>query len=703
MTTEKTGSLKSSVGWMFIGQCSGYVLRVVYFVLIARALGVVDYGAVAAAFAFVSLGAQYSRLGSGMVMLRYVSAERPKFSVYWGNVLLTTLIGSGIITVAFTLLAPHIIDHRSAVLVAFTAAASCVFEQITISTTQVFQAFQRMGVCAGMNLSTSLFRTIAAGGLLLTVHHATAMQWVTVSMIVSALASVMGMVLVTKNFGLPKFDMGIFRSRAVEGLEYSFAASTNSVYDDVDKTMLSHYGMTGAVGIYAMAYRVIEMATMPITSIQLAVEPRQFALGAEGIEESAALGKRLMSKSVLLSLATAVILFVTAPILPLLVGKNFGESVSALRWLCLIPLFRSIHHLTGSVLTCSGRVRVRNANQLAVALLNFLLNLWMIPHFGWRGAAWASLISDASLGLMNWLVLSHVLRKRRQERQKDLPPLSGNAPLISVIIPYYKQERYLRDTVESVKAAHYSNLEVIVIDDGSPIAATRVLTGLDGVRIIRTENRGVSAARNFGVRQSTGEYIIFLDADDLLEADAVNSHLAALQSVPGAAMSFGAVRIIDEHGNTLRAAHVCRPRPNYVRSMLVSNPVATPGAAMISRAAFDRAGTFDERFSKAEDYLLFLRIIIHEKIVRHARCIVSYRFHEDGVSVNKPAMLAGTLAALDLVEKELDPKDQRYLQHARRRWRHAYEEKTGLHYMLKELYFKAHAMLTVRPSAYFGH
>ena len=112
---------------------------------------------------------------------------------------------------------------------------------------------------------------------------------------------------------------------------------------------------------------------------------------------------------------------------------------------------------------------------------------------------------------------------------------------------------------------------------------------------------------------------------------------------------------------------------------------------------------FRSRFSKAEDYLLFLRIVIQEKIVRHARCIVSYRYHEQGVSLNKPAMLAGTLSVLDLIEKELDPKDQRYLQHARRRWRHVYQEKTGLRYMLKELYFKLHAMLTVPPSAYFSH
>ena len=416
MSSGSNDSLRRSVGWMFVGQGSGYVLRVIYFVLIARALGVMEYGVVAAAFALVTLAAQYSRMGSGMVLLRYVSADRSTFSVYWGNVLLTTVAVSGIITLGLRLIAPHVLDARSANLVIFTAVATCIFEQLTISSTQVFQAFQRMRFTALLNLLTSLLRTLAAGALLLFVHHATALEWVVLSMIVSGLAAVIGITAVSVSFGLPKLDFHLFRSRAGEGVEYAFAGSTNSAYDDLDKTMLSYYGMTAAIGIYAMAYRIIEMATMPITSIQLAAEPRLFALGAERIQESAALGKRLLSRSLLVSLATAVLLFVSAPLLPILVGHSFQEGVSALRWLCLIPVFRSVHHITGDVLTCAGRQRSRTINQIIAALLNFLTNLWLIPRFGWLGAAWASLFTDATLGVLNWAVLRRAVKGDKANR-----------------------------------------------------------------------------------------------------------------------------------------------------------------------------------------------------------------------------------------------------------------------------------------------
>jgi O-antigen/teichoic acid export membrane protein len=79
--------------------------------------------------------------------------------------------------------------------------------------------------------------------------------------------------------------------------------------------------------------------------------------------------------------------------------------VSALRWLAIIPVFRSIHQMSGIVLTSCGRQTVRTASQLTAAGLNFGLNLWLIPRFGWHGAAWASIATDGALALMNWSIL----------------------------------------------------------------------------------------------------------------------------------------------------------------------------------------------------------------------------------------------------------------------------------------------------------
>ena len=404
-------SLKRNVGWMFVGQGVGYALRAGYFVLMARLLGVVQYGIVVGAFALVNLAANYSRLGSGTVMLRYVSADTKRFALYWGHVLLVLMIGGSLVVLLLKVIAPYALVRSSSQIVVVLAVGMCVFEQLTISSTQVFQAFQQMRITAFLNLLTSLIRFLAAGAMLMLIRHATAIQWAWASMIASSIAALIAVGFVTVRFGWPKFMPGLIKTRGIEGIEYAFSDSTTNAYDDLDKAMLGHYGMNAANGIYTMAYRIIEMATMPIVSLKMAAEPRLFELNERGTIHATNLGNRLLKRAVVLGLGVSAILFLFAPLVPLLVGKSFAEGVLALRWLCLIPVFRSVHYITGITLTGIGLQRYRTITQVVAVLMNIGLNLWLIPRFSWHGAAWSSLATDASLGLMNWTVLRRVIRK----------------------------------------------------------------------------------------------------------------------------------------------------------------------------------------------------------------------------------------------------------------------------------------------------
>jgi glycosyltransferase involved in cell wall biosynthesis len=96
-------------------------------------------------------------------------------------------------------------------------------------------------------------------------------------------------------------------------------------------------------------------------------------------------------------------------------------------------------------------------------------------------------------------------------------------PLVSVIIPYYKQERFVAETVRSAQQQTYPNFEIIVVDDGSPVPASSVLPESSDVLVLRTDHRGFPAAtRNFGFKQSSGEYLVFLDSDDRLSPGALD-------------------------------------------------------------------------------------------------------------------------------------------------------------------------------------
>ena len=104
-----------------------------------------------------------------------------------------------------------------------------------------------------------------------------------------------------------------------------------------------------------------------------------------------------------------------APLIPHLLGRSFSESVSALRWLCLLPLFRSFQWSAGDALSGAGYQKSRLGNQTFVAVLNFAENLYLIPRYGWLGAAWSSLATDALIGALNWIVL---LRLQARDRKR---------------------------------------------------------------------------------------------------------------------------------------------------------------------------------------------------------------------------------------------------------------------------------------------
>lgn len=420
----RSSSLARNAAWMTAGQTAGYLLQGIYFVVLARLLGAVEYGIFAGAFAFVNLVARYGTLGTGTVFVRYVSVDRSAFALYWGNILLVTTVGGLVMAVILRLVGGHLLNPASAAIVLLAALANCYGTQFTTCAAQVFQATEQMGITALLNLLANLLRTVAAVVLLLLFHRTTAWQWAAVSTGISLVAAAMAVAVILVRFGRPQFSLNLLRRRSLEGAEFAFANSTTSAYNDLDKAMLSHYGMNGANGVYTLAYRAVDIATMPIYSLLAAAMPKFFRKGVDGVPEAAAFARRLWKPSVVFSLLAALGLFVMAPLVPRFAGRSFAEATAALRWLCMIPVFRSVHEITGSALTGAGLQRYRTATQVMAVILNLLLNLWLIPTYSWRGAAWSSLATDAALGGMNWTMLGLLVSRSRRRNSRQLVSFS---------------------------------------------------------------------------------------------------------------------------------------------------------------------------------------------------------------------------------------------------------------------------------------
>jgi O-antigen/teichoic acid export membrane protein len=312
-------------------------------------------------------------------------------------------------------------------LIPWIAVSDALFGKLVQLASRAFQGAGEMRYCAKLASSVYAGRAILAAMLCAYVHRAHAIAdayaWARIYWIAPFVAAVVACWMVTAKLGWPRFERIRLRDLN-EGLSFSFSNSSISAYNDIDKTFLVSLGQTYAAGIYSAAYRVIDAATAPLYGIYTAVTPRLFRAGGHSVSDASAQARRLLLGTVPYGVVVAVGLYIGAGLLPHLFGPSFRGSVTVLRWLCLLPLFRVLHYAWGTTITASASQWNRTAIQLGAAGLNLLLNFLLIPRWSWQGAAVASLITDGSLALSSWVVLRHIQRRERVGVQAGLTAAS---------------------------------------------------------------------------------------------------------------------------------------------------------------------------------------------------------------------------------------------------------------------------------------
>src|SRR5436853_1616118 len=218
--------------------------------------------------------------------------------------------------------------------------------------------------------------------------------------------------------------------------------------------------------------------------------------------------------------------------------------------------------------------------------------------------------------------------------------------LVSVIIPCYNQAHYLNDAIESILAQSCADFEIVVVDDGSADNTAEVAAGYPGVRCIRQDNQGLAAARNTGLRESRGDYLVFLDADDRLLPGALEAGLACLLAHSEYAFVSGHYRYIKEDGSLLNEYPQEKIEEDHYLAFLQGNYVGMHATVMYRRTALEQVGGFNTYLRACEDYDLYLRLSRQFPISRHQAIVAEYRQHGTNMSGNVELMLKKALAVL---------------------------------------------------------
>jgi O-antigen/teichoic acid export membrane protein len=398
--------------WMLLSKLFNVVMQAAYFVLVARLLGKDNYGSFVVVAAGASIIFPFTALGSEHVLVQDVSTNKASFNNHWGNSLLLAIVNGALLTIILLLIAPIIFPKdiaRSTELLILVSDLICL--SLLDLASKAFMATDMVKKTAQLGILSTCGKLLAALSLSVFFSQPDLVIWSYLYFASSIITAVIAIVAVNKMIGLPKLAIAELKSNIKQGFYFAISASATNINANLDKSMLGKLATVGAAGIYGSAYRFIDVGNVPLLAIFGATYTRFFQHGVTGIKGSLGFAKRLLPILGGYAIASLIGFWFLAPFIPIILGEEYREAIGALLWLSPLPAIAAIQYLAADTLTGSGNQKARSLVQVVAAIINVVLNILWIPQFTWRGAAWATLVSDSFKLVCLWLIVFWLSRK----------------------------------------------------------------------------------------------------------------------------------------------------------------------------------------------------------------------------------------------------------------------------------------------------
>lgn len=222
-------------------------------------------------------------------------------------------------------------------------------------------------------------------------------------------------------------------------------------------------------------------------------------------------------------------------------------------------------------------------------------------------------------------------------------------PKVTVIIATYNAIAYLPNTVDSVIQQTFTDFEVLIVDDGSTDETVEWVSKLvdPRVRLISQANQGVAVARNQGIANAQGEYVAFLDADDLWEPTKLEKQVKCLEENPQVGLVNTSIVNIDEQGKPLGAVNAPDVEGNVLNYIVEENLILCGSAPMVRSSCLEAVQGFDQKLMSAEDWDLWIRLAARYDFAVIKEPLVLYRQHLNSKSNNIERHLKHRLKVID--------------------------------------------------------
>lgn len=233
-------------------------------------------------------------------------------------------------------------------------------------------------------------------------------------------------------------------------------------------------------------------------------------------------------------------------------------------------------------------------------------------------------------------------------------------PVISVIVPAYNAEATILETIRSIQNQTFTDFELIVINDGSTDGTLALLEQVQDarLRVFSYPNGGLPVARNRGIQRATGEFISFIDADDLWTADKLERQLQALRQHPEAGVAYSWTAFIDGQSQFLYAREPLAFAGNVYPQLLIDNFISNGSNILLRRQLIEAIGDFDPTLKSGEDWDFYIRLASKTQFAVVPQYQILYRKSSASMSSKVGVMEANILTVIDRAFQKAPPELQ---------------------------------------------
>lgn len=406
------GSLVSGTGWLLGNQALALALQTASFLLLAQALGVTEFGRLAAITALITIATPIATWGYEGILFRRAAREPEVIPQALGQAVVAALLVGTATAIGLTILSSVLLPVAlPPSVIAALCVAELVFGRISFLFGVAFRVIERYLATLVCTLLAQMLRLLAALALYYSGPAASAATWAMFTLILSLVSVLVALVLFFRAGGRIILSIDSLSGDLSEGGYFTLSGLSRTVCAHADKAFLARQSSALIMGPYAAASRLIDVAMQPLLALAAASYGHFFRSGSTGIGTGHALALRLLPFSIGYGALAGVALLLLAPYIAPLLGPGFETIADMAIWLAPLPLLRGLQYQAGGALTGAGHQHRRALLQLAFAVFSVALNAVLIPRFSWRGAAGAAVLTDLLLSATLWFMLISLHRR----------------------------------------------------------------------------------------------------------------------------------------------------------------------------------------------------------------------------------------------------------------------------------------------------